>query len=56
MKVEFLRNPDAAESVQPETFERAKLVVAWAVASVVVTIFIFSRKPARGRVASAKTS
>ena len=29
MKIEFLRDPDAAEIVDPEKFDRLKLVVVW---------------------------
>jgi len=56
MKIEFLRDPDAAEIVDPEKFDRLKLVVAWISLSVLVTIFICARNPSRVRVASSKNS
>jgi hypothetical protein len=56
MKVEFLRDPDAFEIADPESLDRLKIVAAWVAASVMMTIFICSRRPTRVLVASSKHS
>jgi hypothetical protein len=55
MKVEYLKYSDTPEVIETDKFERVKLVTAWIVLSVLVTAFIFSRRPMRVRVASSKT-
>jgi len=56
MKIEFLRDPNASEITDPERFDRLKIVAAWVAVSVIMTIFICSRRPTRVLVASSKNS
>ena len=56
MKVEFLRDPNASEITDPERSDRLKIAAAWVAISVIVTMFICSRKPTRVLVASKKSS